>query len=98
MKSVITRLTFLLLSLSPGFSQQQPDAATKEDVEQLLQVTGTRDNVQLMWAGMAQEAAGMAAEMYRRNHPNASPLEIRKAAEAIGTVYRRPSRCSRSTN
>ena len=26
----------------------------------------------------------MAAEMYRRNHPNASPLGVRNTAETIG--------------
>ena len=88
MKSVAL-LTFLLLSWSPAFSQEQIDAATKEDVEQLLQVTGARSNVQLMWAGMAQEAATMASEAYRRKNPNATPLEIRKAAEAAGDLVQR---------
>ena len=63
---------------------QQIDAATKEDVQQLLEITGTRHSVQVMWDGMVQQAASMAAESYQRNHPNASPLEIRKAAELAG--------------
>jgi hypothetical protein len=37
-----------------------------------------------MWDAMAQQAATMAAESYRRKHPNATPLEVRKAAQAAG--------------
>src|ERR1019366_3428927 len=77
-------LALCFFGFSPAFAQQQLDAATKEDVQQFLEVTGARRNVQLMWDNMAQQAASMAAESYQRKHPNASPLEIRKAAELAG--------------
>lgn len=84
MRHAIATLFLCLFCFSPAFAQQQMDAATKEDVQQLLEITGARRNVQVMWDSMAQQAASMAAEAYQRKHPNASPVEIRKAAELAG--------------
>jgi hypothetical protein len=84
MKRVLVVLSLCLFNFAPAFAQQQIDAATEEDVAQLLQVTGARQNVQAMWDAMAKQASSMAAEAYQRKHPNASPLEIRKAAELAG--------------
>lgn len=84
MKHAIALLALCLFGFSPAFAQQQIDAATKEDVEEVLQVTGARQNVQVMWDSMAQQAASMAAQSYQRKHPDATPLEIRKAAELAG--------------
>ena len=84
MKGMIALLAVVFLGVSPALSQQQIDAATKEDVEQLLQLSGSRDRILQMWAGMAQQAATLAGESYQRKHPDASPLEIRKAAQAAG--------------
>jgi hypothetical protein len=84
MKPALALLALCLFGCAPAFAQQQIDAATKEDVEQLLQVTGARQNIQVVWDAMAKQAANMAAEAYQRKHPNASPLEIRKAAELAG--------------
>lgn len=67
--------------------QQQLDAATKEDVEQLLDVMGARKSVQQMWAGMGQQMATTAADAYQQKHPNATPLEIRKVAEFMGRYW-----------
>ncbi len=84
MKHAIAVLALCLFSFPATYAQQQLDAATKEDVLQLLEITGARHNVQIMWDGMAQQAATMAAESYQHKHPSASPLEIRKAAELAG--------------
>jgi len=79
-KSAISLLTLFLVTLTPAFCQQI-DAATKEDVEQLLEITGARNNVQLAWTGAAQQAMSMAAELYQRKNPNATPQQIRAAEE-----------------
>ncbi len=84
MKHAIAALVLCLFGFSPAFAQQQIDGATKEDVQQFLEITGARRNIQAMWDSMAQQAATTAAESYQRKHPNASPLEIRKAAELAG--------------
>jgi uncharacterized protein len=84
MKHAIAVLALCLFGFSPAFAQQQIDGATKEDVQQLLEVTGARRNIQALWDNMAQQAASMAADAYQRKHPDASPLEIRKAAELAG--------------
>ena len=84
MKHAIAVLALCFFSFSPALAQQQLDAATKEDVQQFLEVTGARRNLQALWDNMAQQTASMAAESYQRSHPNASPLEIRKAAELAG--------------
>jgi hypothetical protein len=65
-------------------AQAPIDAATKEDIEQLLELTGTRARIQQMWAEMAKQAATMAADSYQQKHPDATPLEIRQAAERAG--------------
>jgi hypothetical protein len=77
-------LALCLFCFSAAFAQQQMDAATKEDIQQLLEITGARRNIQVMWDSMAQQAASMAADSYQRKHPNSSPLETRKAAELAG--------------
>ncbi len=68
----------------PAVCQQQLDAATKEDVQQLLEITGAKQRVQQMWAAMAQQSATTAADAYRLKHPDATPLELRKVAEIVG--------------
>jgi hypothetical protein len=83
-KKVVALSLLCLFALPLVFAQQQADAATKQDVEELLQVTGARQNIQAMWDGMAKQAANSAAEAYQRKHPNASPLQVRKAAELAG--------------
>jgi hypothetical protein len=74
----------LLASSFPAICQQQLDAATKEDVEQLMELTGSRQRIQQIWAAMAQQAASTAADSYRLKHPDATPLELRKVAEVTG--------------
>lgn len=84
MKKALALSVLCLFALPLTFAQQQMDAATKPDVEELLLVTGARQNIQAMWDGMAKQAASSAAEAYQRKHPNASPLDVRKAAELVG--------------
>lgn len=84
MKNALALFVLCLSALPLAFAQQPADAATKQDVEDLLQVTGARQNIQAMWDGMAKQAASSAAETYQRKHPNATPLEVRKAAELAG--------------
>ena len=84
MKTIIGILLICFSYCVPGFAQQQLDAATKEDVEQLLTLTGTRERIQQVWSQMAQQAAITAADSYQHKHPNATPLEVRNVAEATG--------------
>src|ERR1700758_2273648 len=84
MKNALGILLVLVATCAPAFSQQQLDAATREDVEQLLTLTGARDRIQQMWAAMAQQAAMTAADSYQHKHPDATPLELRQVAEATG--------------
>ena len=70
---------FLLASVSPGFAQTQIDAATRQDVEGLMQLSGARERIPLIYSAMAgQFAAGFAAR-YQRQHPDA-PAEFQNAA------------------
>ena len=84
MKKTLVAVVLVLFSCAPAFSQQQLDAATKEDVEQFMQLMGMRERIQQMWAAMAQQAATTAADSYRHQHPDANPLELRKVAESAG--------------
>jgi hypothetical protein len=84
MRTRTIAVTLLLFASSWLVAQAPIDAASREDVEQLLELTGTRARVQQMWAEMAKSAATMAADSYQQKHPNATPLEIRKIAEIAG--------------
>jgi hypothetical protein len=84
MKKVLATSVLCLFVLPLALAQAQADAASKQDVEDLLQVTGAKQNIQSMWNSMAKQAASSAADAYQRKHPNASPLQVRKAAELAG--------------
>jgi hypothetical protein len=73
-------LCFLLASCSLGFAQAQIDAASKQDVEDMMQLTGVRDRTQLIYSAMASQFASGFADRYRQQHPNADPAEVQKAA------------------
>lgn len=81
MKNVLIACLVLLCSCIPALCQQQLDAATKEDVKQLLELTGARARVQQMRQALDQQFAISAADAYRLKHPNATPLQLRKVAE-----------------
>ena len=81
---------FLLVCLVPlpALCQQQLDAATREDVMQLMEMTGARDRIQQLWDGMIQQTATTAADSYRLKHPEATPLQLHKVAETTGVAMR----------
>jgi hypothetical protein len=87
MKRALFATLVLLAGCTSAISQQQLNAATKEDVEQLLEVTGARARVQQMWSQMAQQVATTAADSYRLKNPDATPLELRKVAEVTGLAF-----------
>jgi hypothetical protein len=87
MRKAIIAVLFLLLTGTSAICQQQLNAATKEDVEDLLTITGSRARMQQLWSQMGQQAATSAADAYRLKHPDASPLELRKVAEATGRSF-----------
>lgn len=84
MKKPFILAALLFLGCIPLFSQQQLDAATKEDVAQLMELAGTRALIQQMWARMAQQSAVTAADAYQQKHPDATPLQLREIAESTG--------------
>lgn len=86
MNRAVLVLVLVFGTLLPADCQQTVDPATREDIERLLQVTGSRENMQQLWGAMAQQAANLAADDFRRQHPSSTPLQQRKAAEAAGTA------------
>ena len=87
MKKLIVAAFVVMLGCTPAFCQQQLNAATKEDVEELLTLTGARARVQQIWAAMGQQQTSTAVDSYRLKHPDATPLELRKVAEATGRSF-----------
>jgi uncharacterized protein len=87
MKKALLSTLLLLLACTPAICQQQLNAATKEDVVELLTLTGARDRIQQMWAQMGQQMASTAADAYRLKHSDAGPLELHKVAEATGRSF-----------
>ena len=77
----------LLLSCLPALCQEQLNAATKEDLEELMTLTGAKARIEQTWAQMGQQAATTAADSYRLKHPDATPLELRKVAEVTGNSF-----------
>ena len=84
MKTIFATIVLLTCSFSLATAQTQMDAATKDDVEQMLQLMGTRERMQTMFSAMAQQVATSAADAYKRSHPDASPEKLQHAAEAAG--------------
>ena len=81
MKNVLIACLVLLCSCIPALCQQQGDAATKEDIKQLLEVTDARARLQQMQQAFNQQFAISAADAYRLKHPNATPAQLRKVAD-----------------
>jgi hypothetical protein len=80
MKRTVVLFFLLIASLWPGLAQTQIDAATKQDVEDWMQLTGTRDRIPLIYSAMASQFASGFADRYKQQHPNANPAEVQKAA------------------
>jgi hypothetical protein len=87
-KTVISLLILIFVSLTPAFCQQI-DAATKEDIEQLLEITGARNDMQIAFAAAAEQSTSMVVEMYKRKNPNATPQQIRAVTETIAVSMQR---------
>jgi hypothetical protein len=87
MKRILVATFALLLCCAPAMCQQQLNAATKEDVEEFLTLMGVRALAQQMWSHMGQQVASTAADSYRLKHPNATPVELRKVAEATSVSF-----------
>ncbi len=85
MKALIA--TLVLLFSCASASCQQPTAATKEDVEELLRLTSARQQMQQILAGIARQAATAAVDTYSLHHPNASPQQLRRVAEVVGQSW-----------
>lgn len=88
MKRLVVAAVVVFCSFLPAWCQQGADAATREDVEQMLQVTGSREMMQQVWAGITQQAATIAADNFRHQHPDATPLQQEKAAEAAAEMMK----------
>jgi hypothetical protein len=80
MRKAIVACLLLIASFSPSFAQTQIDAATKQDVEDMMQLTGVRDRMPLIYSAMANQFVSGFADRYRQQHPDASPAELQKAA------------------
>ena len=92
MKNLMAVFVFLITSLSPGFAQIPIDAATRQDVEDLMQLTGARERIPLIYSAMAgQFAAGFAAR-YQQQHSNANPAEVQKAATEAAERFQQLSK------
>jgi hypothetical protein len=87
MKKTLLATFVILLGCAPVLCQEQLNAATKEDLQELMTLTGTKARIEQMWAQMGQQAATTAADSYRLKHPDATPLELRKVAEVTGTSF-----------
>jgi hypothetical protein len=82
MRNTIALLVILLATFSPVIAQTQIDAATKQDVEDMMQLTGVRERVPIILSAMASQFASNFAERYKQQHPNANPAEVQKATTA----------------
>lgn len=87
MRFVLATLVLFVFTSLPSVSQQPVDAATKEDVEQTLELTGVRDQMHSIFAALAQSRAKLAAAEYERKNPQASPAEVEKVEIATRHSY-----------
>ena len=83
MRRTLVPFFLLIASFSPGFAQTQIDAATRQDVEDLMQLTGAHDRMALIYSAMTSQFASGFADRYRQQHPNANPAEVQKAATDV---------------
>lgn len=82
MRNAIALFVILITSFSPAIAQTQIDAATKQDVEDMMQLTGVRDRMQTIYSAMAGQFASSFAERYQQQHPNANPAEAQRVTTA----------------
>ena len=86
MRKALVVAFVLLLSCAPAWCQQ-PAPATKQDVEELLTLTGAKTRVQQIWAQMGQQMATTAADSYHLKHPDATPLQLYKVSQIAGKSF-----------
>lgn len=87
MRKAIVSCLLLISSCSFGFAQAQIDAATKQDVEDLMQLTGVRERMPVIYSAMTSQLASDFADAYRQRHPNANPAEVQKAATDATVLF-----------
>ena len=89
MKTILAATVVFLLACTPASSQQNSGTspASKQDVEQLLTVTGARERIQQLWAQMGDQIAMTAAESYRMKHPDATPMQLHKVAQIASKSF-----------
>jgi hypothetical protein len=78
MKKLIVVFVFLIASLSPGFAQTQIDAATRQDVEDLMRLTGAREPIPLIYSAIQVSLPRASRLVINRSIP--TPAEVQKAA------------------
>ena len=86
MRKILFAAFVLVLSCAPTFCQQ-PEPATKQDVEELLTLTGAKARVQQIWAQMGQQMATTAADSYHLKHPDATPLQLYKVSQIASKSF-----------
>lgn len=89
MRIPVALLLLFVAALSPAFSQTQMDAATRQDVEELMELTGVQDRMQTIFSAMAGQMASLAEARYKQQHPNADPAELQKIALAAAECTQR---------
>lgn len=87
MRPLFAALILLVIIPAPVFSQLPADAATKEDVQQTLELSGTRDQIHSMFTALAMSRAKLEAGEYKRKNPQASPAEVEKVEIATRQTY-----------
>jgi uncharacterized protein len=87
MKTFVAIFVVLISSFSPAFAQTQIDAATRQDVEDLMQLTGVRDRMQTIYSAMAGQFAASFVDRYRKEHPSADPAEVERATTAAAERF-----------
>jgi len=80
MRITIALLIVLIACISPTTAQNQSDAATRQDIEELIQLTGARDQMNTISADMASQMASVAVERYKLQHPDADAAELQNVA------------------
>lgn len=85
MRHFVATILIALFALPLLGQQSQP--ATKQDVEQLLTLTGAKARVRQIWAQMGQQMAMTAAQSYRLKHPDATPSQLYKVSQIAGKSF-----------
>lgn len=86
MKRALVAGFAVLLCCASAFCQQQ-SPATKQDVEELLTLTGAKARIQQIWAQMGQQMATTAADSYHLKHPDATPLQLYKVSQIASKSF-----------